>query len=108
MVRSREVFGIADRNLGGAEILSCLERWIKDDKSGVLIEVVQKIGQPQLVSGTTLVLLSTTVPWLSTGEQGENRWTAVTRKAHRAAGPVSHLRARDRRTCLRGDGRYCR
>jgi pyruvate, water dikinase len=36
-----EVFDIADRNLGGAEILSCLERWIKDDKSSHLIETVE-------------------------------------------------------------------
>jgi pyruvate, water dikinase len=36
-----EVFQIAAKHLGGEEIVACLERWIKDDKSAHLIDIVQ-------------------------------------------------------------------
>jgi predicted nucleotidyltransferase len=41
-----ETFAVAARHLEGEEILSCLDKWIKDDKSGVLIEVVERQHRP--------------------------------------------------------------
>jgi pyruvate, water dikinase len=37
-----EAFEIAARHLSGDEIVTCVERWIKDDKSAFLIEAVER------------------------------------------------------------------
>ncbi len=36
-----ESFAIAAQNLGEGEIVSCIQKWIKDDKSGFLVEAVE-------------------------------------------------------------------
>lgn len=38
----REAFEIASRHLSGADIISCVEKWIKDDKSSYLVDTVQR------------------------------------------------------------------
>lgn len=38
---SEDTFSIAADHLSGQEILACLEKWIKDDKSGFLMEAVE-------------------------------------------------------------------
>lgn len=39
-----EVFRIASEHLASDEILSCIQKWIKDDKTGFLIEAVENQG----------------------------------------------------------------
>jgi pyruvate,water dikinase len=39
-----EAFQIAARHLPSDEILSCIQKWIKDDKSGFLVEAVENQG----------------------------------------------------------------
>ena len=39
-----EVFGIAAEHLSADEILSCIQKWIRDDKTGFLIEAVENQG----------------------------------------------------------------
>ncbi|MCL4848501.1 MAG: pyruvate, phosphate dikinase [Acidobacteria bacterium] len=39
-----EAFAIAARHLSDGEILDCLHRWMKDDKSGFLMEAVENLG----------------------------------------------------------------
>jgi pyruvate,water dikinase len=39
-----EAFQIAARHLPSEEILSCIQKWIKDDKSGFLVEAVENQG----------------------------------------------------------------
>jgi len=39
-----EVFRIAAEHLGSQEILSCIQKWIRDEKSGFLIEAVENQG----------------------------------------------------------------
>jgi predicted nucleotidyltransferase len=41
-----ETFAVAARHLEPDEILACLDKWIKDDKSGLLIEVVERQHRP--------------------------------------------------------------
>jgi hypothetical protein len=41
---TEEAFDIAAANLSDEEILQCIQRWIKDDKSGFLIEAVENQG----------------------------------------------------------------
>jgi pyruvate, water dikinase len=36
-----DAFSIAAQNLGEGEIVSCIQKWIKDDKSGFLVEAVE-------------------------------------------------------------------
>lgn len=38
----REAFEIASRHMTGPEIVACVERWIKDDKSSALMEAVDR------------------------------------------------------------------
>ena len=38
----REAFEIASRHMTGAEIIGCVEKWIKDDKSSYLVDTVQR------------------------------------------------------------------
>jgi pyruvate,water dikinase len=38
----REAFEIAARHMSGGEIIGCVERWIKDDKSSYLVDTVQR------------------------------------------------------------------
>ena len=39
-----DVFAIASEHLSGDEILSCIQKWIRDDKTGFLIEAVENQG----------------------------------------------------------------
>lgn len=41
---TEEAFRIASAHLSGGEILQCIHRWIKDDKSGFLIEAVETLS----------------------------------------------------------------
>ncbi len=41
---AEEAFQIAARHLSADEILSCIQKWIKDDKSGFLVEAVENQG----------------------------------------------------------------
>jgi len=41
-----EVFRIASEHLGPHEILSCIQKWIRDEKSGFLVEAVENQGTP--------------------------------------------------------------
>src|ERR1019366_7193299 len=41
-----EIFRIASEHLASDEILSCIQKWIKDDKTGFLIEAVENLGTP--------------------------------------------------------------
>lgn len=36
-----DAFAVASQNLGEGEIVSCIQKWIKDDKSGFLVEAVE-------------------------------------------------------------------
>ena len=38
----REAFDIASRHMDGSEIVSCIEKWIKDDRSSFLVETVER------------------------------------------------------------------
>lgn len=38
----REAFEIASRHMTGADIIGCVEKWIKDDKSSYLVDTVQR------------------------------------------------------------------
>lgn len=42
----RETFEIASRHIGGPQILAYVEQWIKDDKSSVLVETVERQHAP--------------------------------------------------------------
>ena len=52
---SEEVFGLAARNVGSAEIRSSIQRWIKDSRSGFLIEALENQGTslPELAQALT-------------------------------------------------------
>ena len=52
---SEEVFGIAARNVGPAEIRNSIQRWIKDSRSGFLIEALENQGTslPELAQALT-------------------------------------------------------
>ncbi|MGE5717324.1 MAG: PEP/pyruvate-binding domain-containing protein, partial [Acidobacteriota bacterium] len=41
-----EVFRIASEHLASDEILSCIQKWIRDEKSGFLVEAVENLGTP--------------------------------------------------------------
>ena len=41
---AEEAFQIAARHLSSEDILSCIQKWIKDDKSGFLVEAVENQG----------------------------------------------------------------
>jgi pyruvate,water dikinase len=38
----REAFDIASRQMDGAEIVACIEKWIKDDRSSFLVDTVER------------------------------------------------------------------
>ena len=38
----REAFDIASRHMDGSEIVACIEKWIKDDRSSFLVETVER------------------------------------------------------------------
>jgi pyruvate,water dikinase len=42
----RDAFEIAARHMGGSQIVACVERWIKDDKSSFLVETVERQHAP--------------------------------------------------------------